>query len=776
MRNFYISIVLGLIISINQLVAQNIEGQVVDASSLTGIESSSVKILSADSLITSTITKKDGKFAVKIARITSFNIHVTCVGYLDTHLQIGNTDSRNLDLGVITLYPDTINLLNEVEITASNVIDKSNKMIVIPTEQQIKFSSTSINLLEKMMLPGLFVDPVMKKLEIEGTSKVIYRINGINASLEQIYTLVPNQIQRIEYMQTPSMRELNSDAGVINFILKKKNVGTYANTNILGSFTTGFLNGNVGVKTVFSNSELSFDYSVSWRNYSKRWSIEKEKYLATDDSLTLIKKGQKAPFGYLSQDINIGYTYNTGDYVFSAKFLNTFYNSHDRNYLDIYKSTPSALPFFRNIYSKSKNYFPSVDLYLIKKNKEGTEGVELNLVGTILDSNYKRSLIDTYTDTNLDEYSVYNRTEGDKKSIIFEGFYYNNKNKKASYSLGLQGDYSYVENKYLEMNDNDIIKQTNIYPYFSFDSKIKNVSISFGSGVKFLHNNNRESKSYFRFLTTLNLYYQKSQKWNVRNLLKYTPSYPSSSILNNVEQKQDSMIIVRGNPNVKPASTLMDQLFVTLNNSKNIRTSLSAHYLKRFNPIRNYYYYEATRDIYISETENQKYEQQFGGTASLKISSIFNYFSINMGTSWTRYYSKGIGYYYNFNNFTWFARLQAEIKDFSINLGYQKPSKTAQGQFIYLNENNSSISASYSKNNFLLTMGVMFPFTSGTKYGIERKSDIIPSSKYIYIKDNANMVYLNLTYTISSGKSLFNVRKRLNNGNYDNGIMKIQDN
>lgn len=749
---------------------QSVSGKVVDDKDLSGLADVSIRVFTADSVyFAGTITDGNGKFRGK-APTSDFYLIASCVGRFDQKIVVQNQNSKmEVILGDIIMR-ENVNPLGEVLVTASPIIAEVNKLITYPTSQQVKASTSGIDLLKNLYLPGLFVDPVQQKISIDGTSGVVYQINGIKSSLEQIVALKADHIQRVEYAQTPSIRELSSNSGVINVILKKEHTGTFIFANSQGALTTGFINGTAGFKTIFNNSVLSLNYNFNWRDYSKRWQSESETYYYPTDTLTLSKKGQYAPFGYLSQNINLAYVYNDSKHTFSAQLINSIYSAHDRNYLDMYQGHSNQIPVFRDIYAKNKNYTPSLDIYYIRKFKE-QQVLETNIVATYMHSDYNRALVDNYPDH---VYNVNNNIDGNKKSIILDGLYYD-KIGGIKYSVGITGSYSDTKSKYGA--ENNRLRRTDIYPYMSLEGKILNVSYSIGSGMKmmFTDDTNRNTK-YYRNLSTISLFYKSNDIWSLRYTLRYMPSYPSLSDLNNVDQRQDSIMIVRGNPLLKPSLNLRNQLTFMYSLKKNLRITTNVNTSKTFDPMRDAFFYDSDVSSFVSRIKNQKYDQQFGGDINVYASSIFKIFSISAGGAWNNYNTKGEGYSHSLNNLSWYIFSAAQINDFTINCGYRKPSRQLFGEIEMLNENYSSIGATYKKKAFSVNAGLYYPFSSGTKYVARRRSNVAPSIRNVYVKDNANMFYIGFSYNISWGKSIFNVNKRLNNSDYDRGIQRINDN
>lgn len=773
-KNTRVITLLTLFLFINSvcIMAQtySIKGIVTNDSDSTTIPYASLKVFGSDSIKhTNFVANSDGKFEI-IIPLKDYTIIISSIGYKDNKIHITNSN-RQIDLGTIPLK-ENIRELNEITVYGSPIIEDVTKTIVYPTSQELKASTNGIDLLQSMQLPELFVDPVNESISVTGTSGVKYRINGVNASLQQIIALKADQVKRIEYSSLPTARELDSNSAVINVVLKELNTGTYISVNMLGAATTGFINGNANLKTIQGKSEFNLEYNINWRDYDKRRSSAKESYNKPSDTILFKKIGRNAPFGYTSQNINFGYTYNDSKQIFNARFLNSIFSSHDQLYTDIYQLNKSQNSIFRDTRSKLKNYIPSLNLYYIRKFKD-YHGLEFNLVGTLMDNDYERNMSEQYEE---ELYEIYNKTDGKKRSLIYEGLYYN-RIKNNNYSVGIRGSHSYTENDYQPNNILAKFKQTELYPYISLDGKIKNISYSLGTGLKILNTDDySKSKTYYRNLSTVSFFYKKNNYWNIKYTFQYTPGFPSLSDLSNVDQRQDSIIIYRGNPFLKPSQTINNNLIFSFN-KKIIRAGGTLFFRKTFDPLGTNIFYEPKYSSFIFQTDNQEYQYSYGGEMYLQVSSFLRYFTINPLIGWVNYKSKGNDYEYKHDSFYWGIFFLAQYNRFLLNIGYKEPLKSLSGRYINLQENYSNVELSYkNKNkNFIAKAGIRFPFTSGTKYMTEIKSSLTPTTGYTYIEDNKNMFYIGFSYYFNSGKSIFKVNKKVNNIDSDSGILKIQD-
>lgn len=73
-------------------------------------------------------------------------------------------------------------------------------------------------------------------------------------------------------------------------------------------------------------------------------------------------------------------------------------------------------------------------------------------------------------------------------------------------------------------------------------------------------------------------------------------------------------------------------------------------------------------------------------------------------------------------------------------------------------------------------MGILFPFTKGSKYRTEQLNQVIASDRNVLIRNNRNMFYVSLSYNINWGRSIFQSNKRLQNADRMNNILKVNDN
>ena len=90
--------------------------------------------------------------------------------------------------------------LDEVVISGSNITQKVDRMVVVPTATAMKNSYNPYDLMLNLAIPHLKVDALGKGLEANGGS-VQTRINGIVATSTEVAALLPKEIVRIEFIE-----------------------------------------------------------------------------------------------------------------------------------------------------------------------------------------------------------------------------------------------------------------------------------------------------------------------------------------------------------------------------------------------------------------------------------------------------------------------------------------------------------------------------------------------------------------------------------------------
>ena len=119
--------------------AQNfsVKGRVTDASQ-EAIIAANVSLWATDStLVTGVTSDAQGKFALSKIEAGNYRLAITFIGYQSEVILLKL--NNNLDLGDVQLQEDAVSL-GEVTVSASNVLQRVDRQIILPTESQLKRS------------------------------------------------------------------------------------------------------------------------------------------------------------------------------------------------------------------------------------------------------------------------------------------------------------------------------------------------------------------------------------------------------------------------------------------------------------------------------------------------------------------------------------------------------------------------------------------------------------------------------------------------------------
>ena len=120
--------------------------------------------------------------------------------------------------------------LQEIVVQAPKVIRKADMDVYHPSQSAVANSKNGLQLLRNLMIPTLSVNDALGAVSTGGQS-VQVRINGREATIEQVQQLLPETIKRVEWIDNPGLR-YNGATAVLNFIVTNPAAGgslmTYA--------------------------------------------------------------------------------------------------------------------------------------------------------------------------------------------------------------------------------------------------------------------------------------------------------------------------------------------------------------------------------------------------------------------------------------------------------------------------------------------------------------------------------------------------------------------
>ncbi len=763
---------------VSSLHAQNIsiKGNITDSKEKAAIPYANITLLLTDSsFVAGTTSDEGGKFTLYNIDKGNYILTVSCIGYPNCITQLNNL-SKDIDLGVIVLEELPVELQG-ITITASQVITKLDRQIVLPTRSQIQNSTSGYELLSKMMLPGLKIDLLQNVVSTIGGETVQLRINDMKATAPQVHALRPGNVVRVEYIDNPGIRYADEGiSAVINFIVRQHTSGISAGVNLTNSFTTGFGNDNIYIKANHKQSEFGLNYYMTYRDYNDRFTNDDQSFLLKDGSSRNRRlEGISLPFNYTTHDVEFSYNlFQPDDYTFNAVFRNSIFNAPKRDVAQniVENNIPKG-----HSYNKmtDKSNTPAIDLYFMK-HLPHKQSITANIVGTFIGSDYSRNYKEYFSDINNPHSNYAYSADGNKYSLIGEGIY-EKEFKPFELSLGLQYTQAHTKNIYEGTTDAITRMNTsNTYAYTQIQGKIKELSYMLGVGVsRQAFDENDEGFVFYTFRPSFMVSYPVFKGANLRYIFNVQPTLPSLSNLSDIRQQMNDFEVNTGNPDLTPYRTYTNQLRFQYQ-YKQINTQLSGNYSYLKNPIMEEVNRIDLPDTYLFEYryDNQKSSRCIGGQGYIQMQVIENILSLSGYTGIN--YFRNTGNKYDHSYTTWYAGGQAEIsyKKWSIGGWIYSRYNSLNGETIRYGENNCGINMGYKINKEIkIGAGLWYPFISeGWSAGSKRISGIAKKETRTYIKDNGNMLTLSFTWNIHYGRKHKAENKTLNNADQDSGIVK----
>lgn len=756
--------------------AQTISGKLVDGQQQPLAYANIVLQQSDSTFVTGTTSDEKGVFRFTKVKAGDYRLVISILGYQTTYMNLQGF-VRSADLGTITMM-EASETLDEVSVTANSIVKKIDKQIVFPTENQLKQSSSGYDLLAKLMLPDLQINPIQNQIKTVGGGNVEVRINDVKATQAQISSLRPSEILRIEYIDNPGIRYSGSNVeAVINYIVKRQLAGISGGIQGMNAVSTGFGNDNVYVKANVGKSEFGLDYFVSYRDYDTRYMDGYDTFSFPDGikhERTL--KPIIVPFGYTQQTIEASYNLTEPDkYVFNVLFTNEIFDTDKQDHSQrILETGKPDLTFFRHV--EDHSYTPSFDIYY-NRQLPNKQKITANVVGTYIGTDYLYDYKEWETEDDVLSHYDYS-TDGNRYSLIGEGIY-SKEWKHAVLNVGVKGNVAYTKNIYTGTNDKALRMHNNsLYGYVQLQGQWKKLSYVLGAGVQ--RQSFSESDNRFSFVTfrpSVSLSYPLFKNAQLRYSFFITPYTPSLSQLSDITQQQNDLEISRGNRDLTPYRVYSNRLTFSWN-TKPVNIQLTGNYHYYDQPIMTSIYpVQAEDGSYLLEyaSVNGKEHHNAGARLNVQWKLIPDYLTVSTygGVNWYR--SEGVDFSNEYTAWNIGFTLSANYKQFSLVAGADTRPKSLYGYSISYGEKNSYVQLTYSPHkNFSAGVACLYPFTPSGWTGGSRivGNPYVQKKSWTHIKDNGNMFCLYFNWKFNSGRKYQSGRKTLNNSDRDSGIAK----
>lgn len=378
----------------------------------TAVAGANCRLMSDGKLLSGATADGEGAFSLETEAKSVLNLEISMTGFSSADIII-DAGSKNLNIG--SVYIDEGVNLGEVTVEGNAAVNSKGRTIIYPSSSDVKASATTISLFQKLPLAGLQANPINRTFTVDGATPVIL-INGVPSSIDDVNALQPKDIEKVEYSRfTPARYADSGNSGFISITLKRRNDGGQVYAWGRSAVTTAFVDANIRASYHQGPSQLTLQYSPSWRNYQEVYDNTTESYVG-DDFRVDLEEHDRNPFSYHYHALKLKYDFSPGKKtLFSATFSATPHFNKSRS---IAHTIDSELGTYdNNNLTTSKDFTPSLDLFLRQDFNE-KNSLEAQVVGTLSSSDYRRDNNYFFSDGSEESYIM--NVDSRRRSLISE--------------------------------------------------------------------------------------------------------------------------------------------------------------------------------------------------------------------------------------------------------------------------------------------------------------------------------------------------------------------
>lgn len=665
---------------------------------------------------------------------------------------------------------DTIVHLDEVTVSAQSIIQKVDRMLIIPTRDAKKNAYNPYDLMFNMAIPRLSVNVIGKELSANGGA-VQTRINGVKASPSEVAALLPKEIIRIEIIDNPGKRYGDEEIGaVVNIIVRKREEGGLLNVQTTNSPHVLFGENSLTATYHQGKSQWGLNYALSYRGVKNDRTDKTEDFFLKTETIHRVQEGVNDEKRWAIHDIDLSYNYaEPNKYTFNAVFRNNVKRAPHQDETSIINKMLTSRQQVR-----SNSYSPALDLYY-QLNLPNQQTLTLNMAGTLITSSYTRTYREQAMDgTMLADYLT--DVDGSKRSIIGEAIY-DKRFKTTMLSAGVRHYQMHDRNQYLGTSPvTSEMDQMRSSAFMELQGAWKKVNYGVSAGLaRTSFEEAGESHTYYTFTPTVRFGYAPHKNGYVNYRFSTDPQIPSLAALTDVEQALDTIQISRGNPNLRTYNAYNSTFSYSYNKGK-MMAMLNVSHAYYDNCIMESVFAEGNRLVMMQDNQKSWQTLQIAPMIvfrGLDVGKQKNLLTLSLEGGFARYWSYGHSYTHTYSNFYYNAQFMLNYREFSLAGQHSKNRNTLFGETIFKGENQTALMATWTHKRLQLGIGMMFPFTNNYKTGRERLSRMAPYTAWNYTKELGQMAVIRLNYNLEFGKAYHADQKRMNNRDTESGILDM---
>ena len=655
--------------------------------------------------------------------------------------------------------------LQEVTVKGSKVVQRVDGQTIYPTRQQLESSTNGYSLLSKLTLPHLRIDPVMHTITaLSNLGNVQVRINGIMASKEDLLALDMKAVQHIDYIDNPGVRYGEGIAYVVNIIVKKPVSGYDIGADLTNTLTA--VNGDETFygKFNYGKSEFGVNYSLDYQNFKGTGYEEQATYeLESGEKRSILRQQLDGQNKSLNHNIQLTYSLSDSNYVFQSKLS----ASRDIQPHRLWSKFDS----FED-HSSSRTSSPALDLYFHRDFKRH-QSLTANAVATYIKT-------DSHAEHNEGGNYAYNVT-GKTYSLWTEAVY-ENRLKPFTLSLGAQYGQKYINNVYSgDANADNAMRSSTLYFFGQLKGRLGKLGYMGGLGVSTRYYRQAEwNDRFLLFRPKLTVAYPLARNLRAKYDFEVSQHVSQIALVSDVSIKQNAMETLVGNPEITPNRVTSHDLRLTYSTPR-IMSELQGYW--RLNANCNMEKYTRKDGHFFQTQTNAGNECSFFFIQSYnRWEAIPEHLSITLYGGIYRFYNFTDNYRHTYTAFNGGASVEAYLGRWTLTAYADNGWNFMEGEHRGHQAPAWYLTASYQLKNITLSLYAQHPFCARP---LTNKTEVL--SRYIHkditqhsrdlditqhSRDFGNMLTLNITWHLSSGRKYRDIQRTMNHRDTETGILQ----
>ena len=663
-------------------------------------------------------------------------------------------------------YSISTHLLDEVVVKVSAISNKTDGKIIRLNKEMRRTSSDGIDLLRKLQLSRITVNPQTNSIDVIGGGDVILCINGVESSSAQIMAIPPRDILRIEYHDSPGIR-YSGAAVVIDYITSKQESGGNIFLNSFDAFgkerwasiDNFAAQYNQGRSVWTANAVYFGKRSDNWlRDYDEVWKYPDAIISRHEYGLPVTVSNHS-----LESSVNYNYMHPAGN-ILNVRLgfnLEDVPNKEEGDRRAILETSEFEQPIEVREHTEEISVQPNLGLYYQHK----LSG-ENSLIFDAHSSYIHSKMLHEYFENEIGESSHVN---GEKYAFKFLGMYESRVGGRV-WSMGVSTNVSHLSNKYKNYDVINVnINQSETALMSEYSNQFENWGIMGNMKAVYRHLG-QQGKSLNRLfiIPEINLSYRPINKWFIRYSVSMDYKMPLAAEISDVEQPIQLGMVRRGNPDLKPFRVI-DQSFDASFGSDWVGVNARVEYRNEHKPVMESVIFDNGQLVKTYFNQHSFQRLIFGGAVSLR--PWKDYLSITASPMLTRYISHGIDYSHCHNIF----RVGLSV-DFSYGnwLAYGNimsgPANYMYGEEIIEEKDMNQIMVGYKRDKWSIHAGV---FNAFINYWMESRnlSSLAPYTSKAHSGRNSSYFAIKFNLMLNFGRKGRQVNIRQNDIDSDSGIL-----